>query len=234
MTLEEAHMLREPFPPASIGLLPKPTKKENPKGHCDVCGGWHGLPAIHLDYVGHAAVTDRLLKADPGWTWEPMAVEPDGAPRFVNDGGTLGLWIKLTVCGVTRPGYGDGASPKECIGDALRNAAMRFGVALDLWTKQDLEGSAGEPSADVAQSVRGKPASPADALDWPTLEAELLAAADVLGALDATREALARHEGDTLWATRMLATANHRIKEKREAEESFFQPPAGAQGGSDA
>ncbi len=26
---------------------------------------------------------------------------------------------------------------KECIGDAIRNAAMRFGVALDLWSKAD-------------------------------------------------------------------------------------------------
>lgn len=55
-----------------------------------------------------------------------------------------GLWIKLTVCGVTRLGYGDaqgksgGDAMKECIGDALRNAAMRFGAALDLWHKGDL------------------------------------------------------------------------------------------------
>ena len=60
---------------------------------------------------------------------------------------TGGLWIKLTVCGVTRLGYGNaagksymdiGAREKEVIGDALRNAAMRFGAALDLWHKGDL------------------------------------------------------------------------------------------------
>jgi hypothetical protein len=54
------------------------------------------------------------------------------------------MWIKLTVCGMTRIGYGHsdgktgGDAVKEVIGDALRNAAMRFGAALDLWHKGDL------------------------------------------------------------------------------------------------
>jgi len=49
------------------------------------------------------------------------------------------LWIRLTVLGVTRPGVGEGKNPKERIGNAIRNAAMRFGVALDLWAKEELE-----------------------------------------------------------------------------------------------
>ena len=125
MNAESAHKLREPFPPELIGKLPK--------------GG------TMLDFVGHAAVTDRLLQADPDWSWEPMARMEDGSPIVVTDpkmlsaGSTMGLWIRLTVCGVTRPGFGDGKNIKECISDALRNAAMRFGVALDLWSKQDLD-----------------------------------------------------------------------------------------------
>lgn len=136
-----AEQLREPFPAEQIGKLPKPTKKDNPKGRCDVCGGYHGLPAVHLDYVGHAAVTDRLLKVDPSWTWQPLAADEDGLPLTTHAGlydGTVGLWIELTVAGVTRPGFGDGRNIKEAISDALRNAAMRFGVALDLWAKEDL------------------------------------------------------------------------------------------------
>jgi hypothetical protein len=109
--------LETPFPPEAIGQIPK--------------GG------VKLDYVGHAAVTKRLLQVDPGWTWEPLAMTPAGLPMF--DQGK-GLWIRLTICGVTRLGYGDGDSIKECIGDAIRNAAMRFGVALDLWAKEDLSG----------------------------------------------------------------------------------------------
>lgn len=134
-------LLRAPFPAHQISKLPKPYKKDSPKGKCNECGGYHGLPAVHLDYVGHAALTDRLLDADPHWNWEPMGRNPDGTPALDANGG---LWIELTVCGVTRPGYGcadgkrGGDAMKEIIGDALRNAAMRFGAALDLWHKGDL------------------------------------------------------------------------------------------------
>jgi hypothetical protein len=133
--------LREPFPANQISKLPKPFKKDAPKGKCAECGGYHGLPAVHLDYVGHAALTDRLLDTDPHWTWEPVAMGQDGLPATDRNGG---LWIRLTVCGITRLGYGNadgksgGDAVKEIIGDALRNAAMRFGAALDLWHKGDL------------------------------------------------------------------------------------------------
>lgn len=163
MDAAQAKKLREPFKPEQIGKLPKPTKKENPKGRCKDCGGWHGLPAVHLDYVGHAGVTDRLLQVDPEWTWEPMAYGPNGEPMLTNGG----LWIKLTVCGVTRPGFGDegnGKGMKEIIGDAIRNAAMRFGVALDLWSKEDLhKDSAGEPEPSMgAASLQGQDVSQTD------------------------------------------------------------------------
>lgn len=139
-------LLREPFPDNQISLLPKPYKKDSEKGNCKECGGYHGLPAVHLKYVGHAALTDRLLDADPSWAWEPLALGVDGLPLFDKSGG---LWIKLTILGITRLGYGNaesksymdaGAREKEVIGDCLRNAAMRFGAALDLWHKGDLHG----------------------------------------------------------------------------------------------
>lgn len=141
-------LLRQPFPPHQISKLPKPTKAQTDevkadykKGiRCQLCGAWHHPNVVHLDYVGHAALTDRLLDADPAWTWEPLAMA-DGLPVIDPLGG---MWIRLTVCGVTRLGYGHAAGKeggdaiKEVIGDALRNAAMRFGAALDLWHKGDL------------------------------------------------------------------------------------------------
>lgn len=133
-------MLRVPFPAHQISKLPKPFKKDSPKGKCGECGGYHGLPALHLDYVGHAALTDRLLDADERWTWEPVA-DPKSLGLPVAEGG---MWIRLTVCGMTRFGFGTadgktgGDAVKEMIGDALRNAAMRFGAALDLWHKGQL------------------------------------------------------------------------------------------------
>ncbi len=168
-------LLRKPFLPNQISKLPKPYKKDSPKGKCPECGGYHGLPAVHLDYVGHAALTDRLLDTDPGWTWEPLAMTPEGLPRFDASGG---LWIRLTVCGVSRLGYGHaegksygdpGMREKEVIGDALRNAAMRFGAALDLWHKGQLH----EPDSE-AKTDEEKPDDP-----WtPALRADGYTAAN--------------------------------------------------------
>lgn len=159
--------MREEFPDNLISKLPKESKAQIDERktdrsagvNCKVCGSWHHKNAVHLDYVGHAALTDRLLDTDPHWTWEPVAFR-DGLPAFDSTGG---LWIKLTVCGVTRLGYGHaaakpnmdpGAREKEVIGDALRNAAMRFGAALELWHKGDLHAhreSEGEPNATAEE-----------------------------------------------------------------------------------
>ena len=132
-------VLARPFPSDQIEILPKPYKKDSPKGKCAECGGYHGLPAVHLDYIGHAGITMRLNEVDPTWNWEPLALAPNGLPLITNDG----LWIKLTVLGVTRLGFGDAQGKsgpnavKELIGDALRNAAMRFGVGTYLWSKSE-------------------------------------------------------------------------------------------------
>jgi hypothetical protein len=170
-------LLRQPFSANHISKLPKPTKAQTDAVkadfktgmRCQLCGSWHHKDVVHLDYVGHAALTDRLLDADPEWSWEPMATA-DGLPAFDRSGG---LWIKLTVCGVTRLGYGHaaakpnqdpGAREKEVIGDALRNAAMRFGAALDLWHKGDLHGDAGSDNdgggGDTACADSEQPSEP--------------------------------------------------------------------------
>lgn len=142
--------LRAQFEAHHISKLPKPTKKQTDdvkadfkQGiRCAICGTWHHKDVVHLDYVGHAAITARLLDVDPMWSWEPVALDANGLPLVDKDGG---MWIKLTVLGMTRLGYGDADSKtgpsamKERIGDALRNAGMRFGMALDLWHKGVLE-----------------------------------------------------------------------------------------------
>lgn len=122
-----------------------------------------------LSYVGHADVTDRLLSVDPSWTWEPLAFDERGLPALDDRGG---LWIKLTVCGLTRLGYGEPQGhnaydrTKGAIGNAIRNAAMRFGVALDLWRKEE---SAPVPDDDgVTADVVAMRPDPTDEhiVDW--------------------------------------------------------------------
>ena len=145
-------LLRQPFPATQVGKLPRVTCKrcsdapskacdDHRKQECRECGNWMTPRHVHLDFVGHGWITQRLLDADPLWSWEPLAYGPDGLPALDRSGN---LWIRLTVCGVTRIGVGDGKSTKEQIGDALRNAAMRFGAALDLWCK------GGEDDKDTA------------------------------------------------------------------------------------
>lgn len=158
--------LRAPFAAQEIGHLPKmwcrdcsqsstKTCQRHPnKNRCDECGGFHSAGTLHLDYVGHAEVTDRLLAVDPLWSWEPMALGANGLPQLDANGG---MWIRLTVCGATKLGYGDapgktgGNAVKETIGDALRNAAMRFGVGLDLWRKS--ERAEAEASKDAPEDI---------------------------------------------------------------------------------
>lgn len=162
---DEQVTLRTPFKPEQIGKLPRSTCKDcadwkknctkHSKSRCSDCGAWIG-PHIHLDYVGHAAVTDRLLTVDPKWSWEPVAYADNGLPLITNNDTEAELWIRLTVDGVTRLGVGTCTKgsfeqSKQLISDALRNAAMRFGVALDLWSKEDLhtddETPSGSPDA---------------------------------------------------------------------------------------
>lgn len=149
--------LRKAFPKGVVGKLPRVICRacsetqtrdcaQHHKSKCGECGNYITTAHIHLDYVGHAAVTDRLNETvgPENWTWEPLALDETGLPALDRKGN---LWIRLTVLGVTRLGYGDGSdSIKELIGDALRNAAMRFGVALDLWTKEELESTLEDPS----------------------------------------------------------------------------------------
>jgi len=152
--LEALHRLREPFKPEEIRYLPRVwckncrdakgtcNRADHERRQCRKCGQNMTTAHIDLRFVGHAEATNRLLNVDPFWDWEPMAPDANGLPQY---DGNRGLWIRLTVCGMTRLGYGSadgktgGDAVKEIIGDAIRNAGMRFGMALDLWTSSDLE-----------------------------------------------------------------------------------------------
>jgi len=146
MNPEQAAALRVPFAPEQIGKLPK--------------------AGISLDFVGHAVVTARLLDVDPEWSWEPVAYAEDGAPLIRYGAKEASLWIRLTIAGVTRLGVGTAPAgafelEKQLISDALRNAAMRFGVALDLWAKEPLHDQSPPPfdptvDADPAEVRRLK------------------------------------------------------------------------------
>jgi hypothetical protein len=97
---------------------------------------------MQLDFVGHADVTKMIIEIDPSWTWEPVAFSTDGLPAYRVENGMAHMAGWLTIHGVRRLGIGSVAHNKpdllkELASDFLRNAAMRFGICLSLWTKQE-------------------------------------------------------------------------------------------------
>lgn len=215
--LDQLEKLRAPFPPHQISILPKPYNRDAPKSNCRECGSYHGQPAVHLSYVGHAALTDRFLEVDPEWSWEPVAWAPDGLPAFDKLGG---LWIRLTLCGVTRLGYGDAQGKtgpnaiKEAIGDALRNAGMRFGAALDLWHKGDLHVEEEQPRPERPAALPSGP--PVDPIDTTKLQ-ELLDACDDLECLALMYRDLDQKAPNIKDANRKFNAAKQRIEQAEAA-----------------
>ena len=95
-----------------------------------------------LSFVGHADVTKMLIEIDPYWTWEPVAFTEDGLPAYRVENGLAHMAGWMTVHGVRRLGIGSVAHNKpdllkELASDLIRNCAMRFGICLSLWTKQE-------------------------------------------------------------------------------------------------
>lgn len=147
--------LRAPFDRKLIGKLPKTARRPS------------------LDYIGHAAVTDRLNKEAPDWTYhiEPVIIvgtlirekHPDRSDTFAFQPDPNGLphvvavFGEFIVGGIARQEVGEvenfteyGDELKKAISNFIRRGAMRFGVGLDLWSKEDLSVETVEPGSNAA------------------------------------------------------------------------------------
>lgn len=96
---------------------------------------------ITLDFVGHADITRILIEIDPNWRWVPCGWD-NGRPAIHVENGMATMWGELQLLGQGRLGVGSVRADKpdldkELVSDFLRNAAMRFGICLSLWTKQE-------------------------------------------------------------------------------------------------
>jgi hypothetical protein len=124
---------------------------------------------VSLDFVGHADVTKFLLETDPNWRWVPIEWK-DGRPAIHVENGMATMWGELTVLGQSRLGVGSVRADKpdldkELVSDFIRNAAMRFGFCLSLWTKQeweDLDNHKPAPTNKPVPKTAPKPAPTAD------------------------------------------------------------------------
>lgn len=221
MTPELLAELTAPFGDEEIGTRVEITCKPCYLGgcmahkvrRCAECGKEITEAHDHLRYVGHAYVTARLLEVDPEWDWEPLAVAANGLPQMDEN---HGLWIRLTIGGTTRLGYGHagqkrgGDAVKEIIGDAIRNAAMRFGVALELWKRAPATVTAPVSS----EAAPAEDTVPVGLVDEPTDPRE--AAAELRGRILDVSKTQGRNTGKTAhhftqWSkgNKQFVRANH-------------------------
>lgn len=117
---------------------------------------------IQLDFVGHADITKILLEIDPHWRWVPIAWD-NGRPAIHVENGMATMWGELTLLGQARLGVGSVRADKpeldkELVGDFLRNAAMRFGICLSLWTKQEWDDLGEHPAPASPRKQQPAPA----------------------------------------------------------------------------
>lgn len=122
-----------------------------------------------LDYMGHAAVTRALIEVDPEWNWEPV-VDESGIPVIQQRGKRLVMWGRLTVLGKTITCCGTCEDrkfepEKELIGDLLRNGAMRFGIGLSLWSKDEWHSLGSSGHGNPTGDGPGEGPSPADVIN---------------------------------------------------------------------
>lgn len=232
---EALRKLREPFDPSEIRYLPRVwckackdargtcNRQDHERRQCRKCGQSMTTAHIDLRFVGHAEATNRLLNVDPFWSWEPLSLDPNGLPAY---DGNRGLWIRLTVSGMTRLGYGNaegkngGDAVKEIIGDAIRNAGMRFGMALDLWTSSDLQiiENGADSAAETPQAATAQSSSRPAAVPAPKTTGDLTESPDA--ALDKLMAQTRDHWGNPL----ILAQVQGEAKAKNLATKQVQGP----------
>jgi hypothetical protein len=126
---------------------------------------------VKLDFVGHADITRILIEIDPYWSWEPCGWT-NGRPAIHVENGIATMWGWLTVHGKELLGVGSVKADKvdldkELIGDFLRNASMRFGISLNLWTKNQWS------DLDNTPKPQAKPATPSLPDDAPLTDQQI-------------------------------------------------------------
>ena len=113
---------------------------------------------VNLSYVSHSEITRILITIDAGWSWEPIEWI-NGRPAIHIENGMATMWGKMTLLGKPMICVGSaradkGDYEKELIGDLLRNGSMRYGIALNLWSKQD-NGGGGVSVQTITKSFPG-------------------------------------------------------------------------------
>jgi hypothetical protein len=120
LTSEDIKVLKAPFAKDTLGVKVQSYSKDRTR-------------AMLVLYLQHTDVQDRLEQVDPAWTCEVTGEERAGDTVYVR--------TRLTLKGVSRENVGEGGDPKSAYSDALKRAAMLFGVgrylydSVTVWTE---------------------------------------------------------------------------------------------------
>jgi hypothetical protein len=148
-TLSEAlRHLRRPVPPETVHF------KVQSEGR----GG-----GLIVGYIDSRTVSERLnLVVGERWSCEFRALEGSliPTPTRAEDGKpALPVYAvcRLSVCGVTREDVGEGATPKGAFSDALKRAAVAFGIGRFLYAMKCPWLDAGDGEHQLRRSRGAKP-----------------------------------------------------------------------------
>lgn len=117
LTPEALEILRAPFPEEKLGIKVQSFSKDRTK-------------AMLVAYIQHTDCYERLEKVDPNWSCQITHEDRIGETFFTR--------VKLTLCGVSRENTGEGGDPKASVSDAIKRAAMLFGIGRYLYDSEQV------------------------------------------------------------------------------------------------
>lgn len=112
LTKQDLETLQRPFDEATIGIKVQSFSKDKTK-------------AMLVAYVQHTDAYARIEEVDPAWSVKITETQYVGESCFVR--------VAMTIKGVTRENAGEGSDPKSATSDAIKRAAMLFGVGRYLY-----------------------------------------------------------------------------------------------------
>lgn len=119
LTIDDLKKLREPFDESTICVKVQQLSKKKDKA---------GL----VLYLQHTDVYARIEEVDPLWSCE-ITGEQYFAPQTEGSQEWFNLRAKVTIKGVSRENTGEGRDKKSATSDAIKRAAMLFGVGRYLY-----------------------------------------------------------------------------------------------------
>lgn len=168
--MERYAKLAQPFDLSEIQLKVQATNKDRTRG-------------MVVAYIDARAVIDRLdeVVGPEGWhdTYEVLTNTTQDGVRLVE------VLCRLTIGDVYKEDVGEGDSMKAAFSDALKRAAVKFGIGRYLyrlpkvWAELDQYGNIKDPEGVKAQLFGGKPAQREQAQAQDTKPAQSLGGARI-------------------------------------------------------